>query len=435
MTSASDILNFGEQYIGTPYSWGGTDLKTGVDCSGLVQQVYSHFGINLPRTTYDQIGVGTAVDSSHLQAGDLVFFSAGSGGKSPDHVAIYMGNGQMLEAPRPGEAVRIQSMDIPYYMDRFVGARRVGGVDQGPGSPSLSYTGGNNVAAQLNPQELASEYGWNYAFLQSNPDLKDKFTEAVAQNWSSDKFKAEVMTTNWWKQNSSTARDLQVAKATDPATYAAKVNAAEVEVRQMAGQMGAPIPDSKINAIAQAALAGGYDQNAGMLENIIGGYVNFVSKGTLGGAAGAFQHMIGQYAYSQGVQLSDQSTKNQAALIARGLMTQDDAMEQVRQQAISTYPAYEEQINGGQTMKDIAQPYIQTAAQLLERPDTSFTVTTPLIRQALNRVGTDGTPAGMSLSDFESSIRQSPEWLQTNNARNDMMQVGRSVLQTMGLGV
>jgi hypothetical protein len=429
--SASDLISFGEQYIGTPYVWGGNSLSSGVDCSGLVQQIYAHFGIQLPRTTYDQIGQGTAVDSSHLQPGDLVFFSAGAGGNSPDHVAIYIGNGQMLEAPRTGESVRIQSMDIPYYMDRFVGARRISGLSQGPGSGNYSYTGGQNVAAQLNPQELASEYGWSYAFLQSNPELKDKFTEAVAQNWSADKFKAEVMTTNWWKQTSQTARQLQAQQYTDPATYNASMLAMTTQIKQEAAQMGAPIGDAQIAKMAKLALMSGYDQ--GQIQDMLGQHVNFLNNGTLGGAAGAFAHLLHQYAYAQGVSLSDQAVKNQAALIARGLMTQEDAMQQVRAAAISSFPAYADQINAGATMKDIAQPYIQTASQLLERPDSSFSLQHPLIRDALSGTNSDGQPTGQTLSQFEASIRQSPQWLQTQNAQNSIMQTGRSVLQMMGL--
>jgi hypothetical protein len=346
-------------------------------------------------------------------------------------VAIYVGNGQMLEAPRPGESVRIQSMDIPYYMDRFVGARRIGGVNQGPGSGNYSFTNGNTVAAQLNPQELASEYGWSYAFLQSNPDLKSKFTEAVAQNWSADKFKAEIMTTNWWKNTSQTARQLQAQQYTDPASYNAQILAMQTQIKQEAAQMGAPLGDAQIAKMAKTALMAGYDQ--GQISDMLGQHVDFLKNGTLGGAAGAFAHILNQYAYQQGVSLSDQAVKNQAALIARGLMTQDDAMEQVRQAAISTFPGYAQQIQGGATVHDIASPYIQTAATLLEQPDTNFNAQTPLIRNALNQVNDQGQPVGMTQGEFEASIRQSPQWLQTNNARGAMMSTARGILQQWGL--
>jgi hypothetical protein len=433
--SASDLIGFGEQYIGTPYQWGGTSLTSGVDCSGLVQQIYANFGISLPRTTYQQIGVGTAVDFSHLQPGDILFFSAGQGGSSPDHEALYIGGGQMLEAPKPGENVRVTSVTQSYYASRFVGARRIAGVDQGQGTGNYSFTNGNSVAANLDPQTLAAEYGWNYAFLKSNPDLDNIFTQAVAQTWSTSKFAAAIKDTNWWKDNSATARQLQVQQYTDPATYNASVNATTTEVLQMAGQMGAPINSATATSIAKAALAGGYQQNTGMLDSIIGKYVDFYNKGTdtLGGTAGAFATQLKQYATQQGVTLDDQTTKNQAALIAQGMLTQDDAQEQVRQAAMSKYPAYAQQIQGGATMTDIAQPYAQTASQLLEQPVSNFTLQNPLIHNALTQQDQSGAPTGQTLTDFEAGIKKSPQWLQTNNAQQSLMSVGRSVLQNMGL--
>lgn len=431
MASAADILGYGQQYVGTPYVWGGTDLSKGVDCSGLVQQVFAKYGISLPRTTYDQIGTGTAVDSSHLQAGDLVFFSSGAGGKTPDHVAIYAGNGKMLEAPRPGEAVRVTDMTSDYYMSRFVGGRREGGVDQGPATGNYQYTGGANVQANLDPQELAAEYGWSYAFLNSNSDLKSTFTQAVAGNWTADKFKAEIQNTNWWKETSNSARQAQMTKTTDPGEWNAQMNAMTVKIQETAAKMGAPLPSSKVASIAQNAIAGAMTDE--QINNMLGTYIDFTAKGTLGGTAGAFQHTINQYATQQGVTLSDQAVKNQAQLIARGLMTQDDAQEQVRQMAISTFPAYEQQINAGATMSDIAQPYAQVASTLMEQPATKYDTSNPLIRSALNKVNDQGQPAGQTLSDFESSLRQSPQWLQTNNARDSLYQTGAAVLKSMGV--
>lgn len=431
MTSASDIIGYGEQYVGTPYVWGGNSLTSGVDCSGLVQQVFAKFGIQLPRTTYDMIGQGSAVDSAHLRPGDLVFFSAGNGGKSPDHVAIYVGNGQMLEAPRPGENVRVTSMDQDYYMSRFVGARRISSIDQGAPTGNYQFTGGQSVAAKLDPQELAAEYGWSYSFLQSNPDLKKTFSDAVAGNWSTDKFKSALMTTNWWKENSDSAKQAQFQKITDPATYNANLSAMQESIMQKAAEMGAAIPAGKLGSIAETALQTKMTDE--QLSNLLGQYVTFTAKGTLGGAAGAFQHVITQYAATQGVTLSDQAVKNQAALIARGLMTQDDAMQQVRDTAISMFPAYADQINAGATMKDIASPYAQVASGLLEQPDSTYTVNNPLIRGALNKVNSDGVPAGMTLSDFEASVKQSPQWLQTQNAQQSLYGVGHAVLKNMGV--
>ena len=77
---------------GTPYVWGGNSLTKGIDCSGLVQQVYRQLGIDLPRVTYDQAKAGKQVSTNDLRPGDLVFYN------NLGHVGIYMGNGQIVHA-------------------------------------------------------------------------------------------------------------------------------------------------------------------------------------------------------------------------------------------------------------------------------------------------------------------------------------------------
>jgi hypothetical protein len=94
------------RYLGVPYVWGGTDPATGLDCSGLVQLVYRNLGIDLPRVSYDQATVGQPVpDLAHAQPGDILAF-----GTPADHVAIYIGHGQMIEAPHSGSQVRVSDV-------------------------------------------------------------------------------------------------------------------------------------------------------------------------------------------------------------------------------------------------------------------------------------------------------------------------------------
>jgi len=98
-----DVISYAKQYLGTPYVWGGTS-PSGFDCSGFVQYVYRNAaGIELPRDTYGQIGAGSRVSQDQLQPGDLVFPHTG-------HVGIYIGGGQMIHAPKPGDVVKISSV-------------------------------------------------------------------------------------------------------------------------------------------------------------------------------------------------------------------------------------------------------------------------------------------------------------------------------------
>ncbi len=95
-TIGQDIVNYALQFVGNPYVYGGTSLTNGADCSGFVMRVYADFGYSIPRTADVQATVGTEVALSALAPGDLVFYDHGTG--SVKHVAMYIGNGQVVHA-------------------------------------------------------------------------------------------------------------------------------------------------------------------------------------------------------------------------------------------------------------------------------------------------------------------------------------------------
>lgn len=101
------IIEEAKKYLGTPYVWGGATPK-GFDCSGLVQYVLAKFGVHVPRVSYQQANAGERRAVGDLEVGDLVLFNHGKNGAG--HVAFYLGNGQILEAPRTGLNVRIRSL-------------------------------------------------------------------------------------------------------------------------------------------------------------------------------------------------------------------------------------------------------------------------------------------------------------------------------------
>ncbi|MEU9315465.1 C40 family peptidase [Streptomyces sp. NPDC048295] len=112
---AAEAVAFAYGALGKPYVWGATGPSS-FDCSGLTQAAWRSAGVSLPRTTYTQINAGRHIPRSELAPGDLVFFYSGI-----SHVGLYIGNGQMIHAPRPGAPVRVAPIDqMP-----FAGATRV----------------------------------------------------------------------------------------------------------------------------------------------------------------------------------------------------------------------------------------------------------------------------------------------------------------------
>ncbi|AWN05113.1 minor tail protein [Streptomyces phage Vorvolakos] len=426
--NGADIADWAKQWTGTPYVWGGNSLSSGVDCSGLVQQIYKHFGVNVSRTTYSQIGEGKSVGMNELQAGDMVFFDTNPNVKGPDHVGIYLGGGKMIHAPRPGKNVEIVSLTSGYYQNAFMGGRRVSGIEGGGKAGDWDPSDTKN----LSPEELAASYGWAYGFLKSNKELRGLFDQAVKDSWSADKFQAKLRDTNWWKKNSDTMRKAQAEKQTDPATYNAKVSAVKVQVQQLAAEMGASIPPGKLGKIVEQVITTGLDE-AG-LRNVLGGYITFQKNGsTLNGEAGQYENNIRQFAYTNGVSLDKQAIKNQAQLIARGMATEQDFKNQIVNQAISLYPGYAQQLQAGQTMMDIASPYMQTMAEDLEIPYTQIKLTDPLIKRALNGVNNQGKPVGLDATSFQQLIRNDPRWRKTSGAQDGVMATGLKVLRDMGM--
>jgi cell wall-associated NlpC family hydrolase len=104
------IAQYAKQFLGTPYVWGGTS-PDGFDCSGFVQYVYKEMGIDLPRVSFQQANAGKRIGLNKLTPGDLVSWDNSPRNPGADHIAIYLGDGKIIEAPRPGMAVRIRRLD------------------------------------------------------------------------------------------------------------------------------------------------------------------------------------------------------------------------------------------------------------------------------------------------------------------------------------
>lgn len=116
------ITLFAKRMLDIPYRFGGNSLL-GIDCSAYVKKVYSMIGIDLPRSAREQFKQGVPIEVDNLSIGDLVFFRTYA--SYPSHVGIYLGNNLFIHASSKSKKVTIDSLNTPFYLKRFIGAKRL----------------------------------------------------------------------------------------------------------------------------------------------------------------------------------------------------------------------------------------------------------------------------------------------------------------------
>jgi hypothetical protein len=283
----------------------------------------------------------------------------------------------------------------------------------------------------IDKQEMAANYGWSLAFLKSNKELWKLFNKAVDKNYSVNRFVAELRNTKWFQKHSDAWRQQAVLQKTDPSTYKKNYAAMRNKVHDMAGQVGADLTSKILDTIAHNALWFGWDD--GMLKNALANYIDQMGQsGHYGGDAGQAESELRDYAYKMGLKLNDGSVKSWLQEIVRGDQSLQDYRAWLQGEAQKSFPALADKIKSGQTVYDLASPYMQSMSQILEVPQGSVDLFDPTIRKALQVQLPDGKVGMDPIYDFERKLRQDPRWLSTNNARQSLMGTTKQILQDFG---
>lgn len=293
----------------------------------------------------------------------------------------------------------------------------------GGGAVEESAAGGGTPSGT--PETVAS-FGDMGSLAETVPALKTLLNQAVAGQWTVEKFQQEVQGTAWYKAHATSVRDALTLQASDPATYNQNLSQAVAHVKQLAEGEGVNLTDAQLRSMGYASMTQGLDDTT--ISDQIGSYFKADNGlgGTAAGSAATNLTAMQQAASSYGVPVSANGYAVWNQKILSGQNTLDGFTQQMIKNAQTIYPGIKNEIGEGNTVQQIADPYVQTMSNLLEVSPNSLSITnTPLIKQALQNTSptTDGSGSGAAASNtatplwqFENQVRADPRWAYTSNA-------------------
>jgi hypothetical protein len=282
---------------------------------------------------------------------------------------------------------------------------------------------------EMDAQELAEHYGFALAFFRSDKSLWKLINNAVKDQWETPKFIAELRNTSWFKTNGESARNYLLIKKTDPATLVQRRAGLRAQIADLANNLGATMTAATLNRVTENALM--FAWNDAQLRDQLSGFVR-AKNGVYNGQAGDDVAALKEVAWRNGLRLTSQAMEGWSRDIAAGNHNVAYYQRRIRQLAKSVAPGYAEELDAGMDLYDVAEPYIQAKAKLLEINPADVDLFDEDIRGALSGMDGNGKPASRTLWQFEQDMRRKPQWLKTQNAQDSVMGVAKKVLQDMG---
>lgn len=328
-------------------------------------------------------------------------------------------------------------------------------------------TGPADDKPKLSMEELAAQYGYAAAFFNSDPELANLIQRAVSEQWTPDKFRASLMSTNWYRTRSDATRQFIELQSRDPVEAQKRIADQARKIQQTANQQGVSIDPGRLGSMAKDSLMYGWDDL--LLQQSIAAEWHYQPQGGTSGGAATLETRYRQLADDYGLTLSTSQIADYIGGTLAGKYTEDNVTDYLRDMARSKYPGLANYLDVGMTVKQVASPYLQSYAQILEVSPDGVSVNDPLVQRALQ--GQVQKPAGskapvpgkggsgdvysalaakaagvfqpspaaqlpvqpMSVYDFERSLRQDPRWLQTKNAKDSMQNTAIGVLRDFGI--
>lgn len=288
------------------------------------------------------------------------------------------------------------------------------------------------MAEPTSAAETAANFGYTLAFFNSNSELKKLLADATKGGWTPGRFVAALQNTKWFRTSSESYRKYQALKASDPATYKQQLAAGQARVLNLGLQMGAGVSTYWAGRIADNAMKLGWSED--QLKRYLVSQLS-IEKGTgryTTGQAAVAQQQFKAMAEDYGVDISDTVIGQYVRGAVLGGHDQDSFKSYVQRVAASKYVALKDRITAGESVRQIADPYIQSYGKLLEVDPENINLDDPLIQRALQAKDSKGKPTTQTVYDFEQTLRNDARWRKTDNAQEVGMAAANSILKLFG---
>jgi len=291
-------------------------------------------------------------------------------------------------------------------------------------------------------RQVQSSYGLTDAILgmdKTDPTsgftLKEAFDQIRTEKITDPRRAADILArTNWFQKYGVQVTQNLAQERTAKGVFRAEVNRKKAEIKDYATSLGRQLSEADLSAIARDAYIYGdaYNQSY-VVDKIVA-----KSTATAGGVTGNTLADLQKYSKDMGIQMSGAQPgedwySTAANKVAAGDSTVDDFKAQIRDYAKSQYQPFASQIDSGFTVRQLASPYINSMANLLEVGADTIGLDDPTIKQALTGLGKDNQPQLKSMWQFENDLRKDPRWATTKNARDTTDAATHSILKSFGL--
>lgn len=282
--------------------------------------------------------------------------------------------------------------------------------------------------------DIAAQYGVQMALINSDPELKKLFANAVAGGWTAAKFTALFQNTNWYKKHSVSWRAAETARTADPGQWNAAVKDAENLILATAAKMGFSLNSDDVTKLAQDTLHTSW--GAAIDEATLRKHVVEVGKITgTGGEALTTMDDLKKEAFNQGQSYNDDWYSSAATNILTGDGDIAAYKKTIKEDAKSRYGALAAQLDAGMTVRQAAGGYIATMAQTLGLQDTDVDLNDPLMSRALKGVDASGKATAMPLYEFEKAVKLDDRYFKTTQAKQDMEGLASEIARQFGKAV